>query len=150
MHHPSIKKSLDYVGHALVIAYCNSSKRILIQKSQILFWDKNKNKCFLTLFLLVEFSNMRLYAVVVLRDTGDKPKKLTLHMYLRIRIATYHNGCFWEFLSKNYLRPILILGTIEQQILQNVATIFMSIFKVDVTMSLYFFWFLTHWYVPKI
>ena len=41
--------------------------------------------------------------------------------YLRIRIATYHNGCFWEFLSKNYLGSISILGTIEQQILQNKA-----------------------------
>jgi len=44
--------------------------------------------------------------------------------YLRIRIATYHNGCFCEILPENYFRPISILNTIVQQILQIKATIF--------------------------
>ena len=117
------------------------------------YWFKNhkffsetktkQNKCFLTLFLLVEFSNMRLYAVVVVRVTGEKPKKKNsfAHVctYLRIRIATYHNGCFCEILPENYFRPISILNTIVQQILQIKATIFSK--------KPLFFLVSTHWYL---
>ena len=72
-----------------------------------------------------------------------KKKKLALHMYictyLRIRIATYHNGCFCEILPENYFRPISILNTIVQQILQIKATIFSK--------KPLFFLVSTHWYL---
>ena len=41
-----------------------------------------------------------------------------------------HNGCFWDFLSKNYLRQISILGTNEWKIWKSKSTFVMSILNI--------------------
>ena len=49
------------------------------------------------------------------------------------------NGRFWNFLSKNYLRPIVILAGNEQKKRKNKSTFVMSILKIEKTIEPLFF-----------
>ena len=55
-----------------------------------------------------------------------------------------HNGCFWDFLSKKYLRQISILGTNKWKIWKSKSSIVMPILKLT-TGQLYSFRFPIHW-----
>ena len=61
-----------------------------------------------------------------------------------------HNGCFWDFLSKKYLRQISILGTKDMKIWKSKGTFVMLILKVIYLTALFFQISYSYSSVPKI
>ena len=54
----------------------------------------------------------------------------------------HHNGCFWSFLPKKYLRQISILSTNKWKIRKSKGTIVMPTFKINIrSMPLFFLTF---------
>ena len=72
---------------------------------------------------------------------------ILLHMRLTQLLSLLYISCFWEFLSKKYLRQSSIFGTNKYKIRKLTALLLYQLLKLTQLQCLYFSVFLIHRYL---
>ena len=101
--------------------------------SIIFYWPIINSSFAISTFLLFVSDLIWSNIIVVERWTSVNVSNSSVKFSQDLIIfATLHNGCFWEFLSKKYLRQISILGTNQKYTYRVLQTIQMKLLLLSV------------------